>query len=263
MTRGNTASPDQPGRCSARWFGVFLDRVPQDRTDAEIAFLRSLLPLPDYRKVLDVCCGPGRHAGPLARHGHDLTGVDIDPHAIERARAKDPRGRYLVMDARDLDFSDDPHDAVLCMWASFGWFDEQTNFDVLERMTAALRTRGQLVLDVYHRGFFGRTPYERVRDEDGTRIVESVRLDGHRLTVRLRYLPSRTGKDTRDPIVADSTQSEEIFQWNVYTPEELIASCRRFGLRSLVSCSGFDPLRPPSAAVPRMQLVFRKDGAGP
>lgn len=39
-------------------------------------------------RVLDVGCGTGEHALLAARHGADVTGVDIAPTAIARARAK-------------------------------------------------------------------------------------------------------------------------------------------------------------------------------
>src|SRR5690554_6025707 len=37
--------------------------------------------------VLDLCCGPGRHAVPLASKGFDVTAVDLSPFLIGRARA--------------------------------------------------------------------------------------------------------------------------------------------------------------------------------
>lgn len=40
------------------------------------------------KRVLDVGCGTGNHSVELARMGHQVVGVDIDPQMIERARSK-------------------------------------------------------------------------------------------------------------------------------------------------------------------------------
>jgi cyclopropane fatty-acyl-phospholipid synthase-like methyltransferase len=57
-------------------------------------------------RLLDAGCGTGEHALLAASHGADVTGVDIAPTAIARARAKAAeRGltaRFEVADALDL-----------------------------------------------------------------------------------------------------------------------------------------------------------------
>ena len=41
----------------------------------------------DHGRALDLCCGPGRHAVPLAKRGFDVTGVDLSKSTLDRARA--------------------------------------------------------------------------------------------------------------------------------------------------------------------------------
>ncbi|MFC6974999.1 class I SAM-dependent methyltransferase [Halomicroarcula sp. GCM10025709] len=55
--------------------------------------------------VLDVGCGPGRHALALQERGHDVTGIDLSPGAIgvARDRGVEDVQRYDVADAADLD----------------------------------------------------------------------------------------------------------------------------------------------------------------
>jgi len=59
--------------------GYFAD--PEDWPE----IVRSALDRVEGR-VLDVGCGPGSHALYLQEHGHDVTGIDISPGAIEVAR---------------------------------------------------------------------------------------------------------------------------------------------------------------------------------
>jgi SAM-dependent methyltransferase len=110
-------------------------------------------------RLLDLGCGTGGHALPLARRGHALTGVDRAPAMLERARAKaaglvPPAGVPLPVfregDARDLDLGV-RFDAILMMFAVLGYL--HTNAD----LTAALRTvrrhlvpGGHFVFDVWN-----------------------------------------------------------------------------------------------------------------
>lgn len=109
---------------SARWRAEFGDVDPA-RTAADAAFLRAVLPLPAYRRVLDVPCGGGRHVRALRELGYEVTGVDADP-----AVAPD-----LVCDLRDLDSLPTGYDAAITMWASFGYFDVPSMRLVLQRDT--------------------------------------------------------------------------------------------------------------------------------
>ena len=44
---------------------------------------------PRGARILDVGCGQGRTGAYLHSRGHRVTGVDLDPHLIERARELD------------------------------------------------------------------------------------------------------------------------------------------------------------------------------
>ncbi len=54
---------------SRTWHEVFGSRDDPAQTARETAFLERLLPLPDFGRVLDVCCGFGRHAARLVADG--------------------------------------------------------------------------------------------------------------------------------------------------------------------------------------------------
>ena len=115
-------------RLSTQWFETFLDTVPQSQTAAEVDFLARQLPLPRFGHLLDLCCGPGRHASPLARLGYRVTAVDFDRKVLARApRVTAENPRYLVADAGDLFAIDQTFDAVVILWQSFGYFDSEGN----------------------------------------------------------------------------------------------------------------------------------------
>jgi hypothetical protein len=56
----------------------------------------------------------------------------------------------------------------------------------------------------------------------------------------------------------DYGTSEDVFDWQVFTPEEFVAETGRHGFRAVVECTGFDEGREPNANSPRMQFVLER-----
>ena len=73
---------------NARLYLPFLEHG-KERADGEVDALTRLFAefgVPDGGRVLDLACGVGRHSVPLAKRGYEVTGVDISPLFIEKAR---------------------------------------------------------------------------------------------------------------------------------------------------------------------------------
>jgi SAM-dependent methyltransferase len=104
------------------------------------------------RRVLDLACGPGRHAVAAAKRGLDVVGVDRSAFLLEKARAFAAREGVAVewvhADMRDHVLEGDA-DLVLSLFTSFGYFeDDRENRRVLEGAYRSLRPGGSLVVDV-------------------------------------------------------------------------------------------------------------------
>jgi SAM-dependent methyltransferase len=90
-------------------------------TDQEVAFLVELLALEPGDRVLDVGCGPGRHAHAFGRLGIEVVGVDISRRFVELAAADAPPGvRFERRDARRLGFDAEFDAAISLCQGAFG-----------------------------------------------------------------------------------------------------------------------------------------------
>jgi SAM-dependent methyltransferase len=90
-------------------------------TAQEVAFLVDALGLEPGMRVLDVGCGPGRHAHALARLGLEVVGVDISQRFVDLATEAAPAGAtFQRADARDLRFDAEFDAAISLCQGAFG-----------------------------------------------------------------------------------------------------------------------------------------------
>lgn len=230
---------------SETWFELFLRQPDGEQTDLEVDFLKRQLPSSEFRTVLDLCCGYGRHAAPLAEAGYSVVGIDRDPGVVKRARALHDQERltFRILDMTKLSELSGEFDAVICMWQSFGYFDAATNADVLRQIAGHTRTGGRLVLDIYNREFFETKQGTRTSEQHGVKVATTQRMQGDRLIVELEYVEK---------------QQWDVFDWQVFTEETIAGLAQICGLHATLACADFDETIQPSHDRPRMQLLFEK-----
>ncbi len=103
------------------WLDVHGQMLTPEHTEAEIEFIWKAAGLEPGMRVLDVPCGDGRITAPLAARGLRMTGVDITPALLERARRRcESEGQQVEFrhgDMREL-ADEGVFDAVLNCWGS-------------------------------------------------------------------------------------------------------------------------------------------------
>ena len=98
-------------------------------------------------RVLEAGCGTGRVALELARRGHQVTGIDIDPSMIvEARRATQDNMRFVEGDLMDLtDLVDGPFDVVAAPGNVVVYLTPGTEADVVAQLVSVVRPGGLLV----------------------------------------------------------------------------------------------------------------------
>lgn len=106
------------------------------------------------KKLLDLGCGTGNHAIPLAERGYEVTGVDFSQTMLNDANMK-ARSKNLPIDFHLEDIKkvnlNRKFDAVLMMFAVLGY--QLENADVLAALKVAhnhLRQDGLLIFDIWY-----------------------------------------------------------------------------------------------------------------
>jgi SAM-dependent methyltransferase len=119
--------------------------------------------VPADGRILDAPCGIGRHSTRLAKIGYQTVGIDLSPvfvaRAIELADREGVAGRasFHVGDLRRLTesvpASAGPFDAALNLWTSLGYYDEDTDVQILQEYAKLVRPGGILVIYIVNRDF--------------------------------------------------------------------------------------------------------------
>ena len=144
-TRTIAADPEHSHRYAARW-----RRLAAEGHDlnGEARMLDAMAARGS--RILDAGCGTGRVGGRLARSGHTVVGVDVDPALIAYATTDFPDATWLVGDLALVDLPAlgiaEPFDLVFAAGNVLGFLAPSTRVPVLENLRDHLTENGRLVL---------------------------------------------------------------------------------------------------------------------
>lgn len=130
--------------------------------------------------VLDLGCGPGRHALPLADAGLKVTAVDTSPSLLQQLAAGRGQRDIELVEADMREFErPQAFDLIVVMWTSFGYFTAEADHRrVLDRIRASLAPGGRLILDLVGLEYLCRNlqPVHLTEYDDGRLLIERPAL---------------------------------------------------------------------------------------
>ncbi|MDH4044139.1 MAG: class I SAM-dependent methyltransferase [Gemmatimonadota bacterium] len=230
-----------------QWFGEEYLRLYPHRDDADagdaIALVDRVAPLRG-RAVLDLACGPGRHAAQLQTRGARVVGLDLSFPLLIRARRR--TGNLVAMvraDMRHLPFRPLSFDVIVNLFTSFGYFaDDEQHQVVLRDAVALLRHGGTFVLD-----YFNATAVRRQLVPREDRVVGSQRV-----VIERRIAPDERHVLKEMHILDDGRSFVE--RVRLFSRDDLVQLMQRAGL-TVGQQFGDYAGGPPTEAAPRAILV--------
>ena len=222
------------------FFGDFYLRAYADEQRADEARAQALAAVrlagcEAGADVLDVPCGYGRHAVPLARAGFRVVGVDRSEVVLEEARRRAAGGRWpklVAADYRRLPFADASFDAAVNLFTSLGYLGDEEDTLVLEEIARVLRPGGRLVIEILPRDRLVR----QLREQDWRLLGEG------RLLLEQRTFDPVAGIVQTTQTLIDSTGERDSrpFSIRVYSATELVAMLMRAGFAEAKCFGDFD-----------------------
>jgi SAM-dependent methyltransferase len=245
---GSSRSEPETSPDHQHWFEPIADHLGSaylrysftKGTAQEVDFVVEALSLVAGDRVLDVGCGPGRHAHELARRGMIVHGVDISQRFIDLATAAaPPRATFERLDARALPFRSEFDAAVCLCQGAFGLMTaDGENETVLSGIAAGLTPGGMLALTAF-------SSYFAVKYHQSATFDAATGISHERTEVR-----------------DEGGRVAEVDMWTAcFTPRELGLLCDRCGLE-VVDLWSVEPGRygrlPPSVETPEFLVIARR-----
>ena len=192
-------------------------------------------------KILDVCCGQGRHIIELARRGYkDVTGIDYSNFLLQTGKKNAQKDglnvKFKQSDARTITFPSDSFDVVTILGNSIGYF-ESSNDDirVLKNIYRILKRHGKILIDItdgdYIRKNYQPRSWEWIDKKYFVARERSLSLDQQRLISREVIVQVDKG------VLVDQFYAERL-----YSPEYITQILKEAGFINIQNHGNISPV---------------------
>jgi len=217
----------------SEWFNTpYYRELYAHRSNEEasefISKLIKLLPAAPC-KVLDVCCGNGRHSAVFVSNGYSVVGIDISSTSIEEAKERSlAQARFEIADARDFSL-DEQFCIAVNLFTSFGYFEtREEHVAMLKRIYHHLNDGGSFVLD-----FFNATQVIQsgcshvVKESNGKTYTIDKAITCNRVEKRIEISMDEKSVDFKESVA-------------LYTQSELVAMLGEAGFTNVRVYGSYD-----------------------
>ena len=219
------------------WRKMYPFMFPKQKFDGAGQEIDSVLELADLKSgdVLDLACGPGRHATTLAKRGFRVTGVDLSPFLLRQAKglaqAEGVSIEWVREDMRSF-ARPEAFDLAISLFTSFGYFgDRRDDVRVLRNVYQSLRENGAIVMEM-----MGKERLASVFQPTG-----SVKLPDGRILVERREILDNWSRIRNEWIVIEGdTATTFQFEISIYSGHELKDRLYEAGFNEVTLFGGFD-----------------------
>lgn len=187
-----------------------------ENAPSEVNFMEEMLELEPGDKILDLCCGVGRHAIYFAQDGFNVMGLDLSKVYLDIAAKKAAKlgvdVEWLKADMREIPFENE-FDGIVNVFTSFGYFhDQDENQKVLDNVYKALKPGGRFLIELMNRDYliknFQTSSWAEV---DGGYVLEERSFDPYHDMLYNRWI-----------IIRENGEVEELpFSHHIYSAYKL------------------------------------------
>jgi SAM-dependent methyltransferase len=228
----------------------YAEGLTEQRTNREVKFIVNNLKLTKSMEILDLACGHGRHTNRLAKHGCNVTGIDITKGFLDiarkEARKKKLNVKYLCQDMRNIKYKE-KFDRTLLLFTAFGYFDDRTNLKVLQNIARALKPNGLLCFDTFNREAFLKSYLPYIVTEKGNDLM--IDIHSYDKTTYRLY--------NKRIVIRNGQRKDKPFFVRLYSPNEIKALLKKAGLKLLKIYSDWEG-KPFTVDSRRMIIVAEK-----
>ncbi|MCX6165242.1 MAG: class I SAM-dependent methyltransferase [Ignavibacteriae bacterium] len=174
------------------WFSnKYYLELYKHRDEKEAIYLINLIQrninLMNGCKVLDVCCGSGRHSIELAKRGFNVTGFDLSDYLIRQANRqkkgleeRNLKLNFQIKDMRIFNFKKS-FDVVINIFSSFGYFENDSeNFKVFINVNSSLKKNGYFVFDFLNESYLRKNLVKKdFVIMNGKKIIQERRIENN------------------------------------------------------------------------------------
>jgi len=199
-------------------------------TRKEVDLFIKILNMNPEDRILDLCCGQGRHCVELANRGFNrVEGLDRSHYLIQKAKKESLSVRFREGDARKLPYASDTFDVVMILGNSFGYFETaKEDMMVLREVLRVLKPWGRFLIDIsdgeYLRKNIKPRSWEWIDKKYFVCRERSLSLDKTRLISREIISNVDSG------VIADQFYAERL-----YAENEIIEFLKQAGFNNIIS----------------------------
>jgi SAM-dependent methyltransferase len=154
---------------------VLFNQQRLSNTQEEVEKIEKLLQIKRPAKILDLCCGRGRHSLEFSRRAYDVIGVDRTSAYIEKAKLEAEKlnlnATFVLGDMREYRAPNN-FDVIINMFGSFGYFESPEDDEmVVKNMYTSLRAGGQFLIETAGKEIVARNFQKRDWSEEGDLLI--------------------------------------------------------------------------------------------
>lgn len=120
--------------------------------DKSVEWITEIAPSSNYKKLLDLGCGPGLYAERLFKKGYKITGIDYSKrsinYAMDKACERNQDINYIYKNYLEINYNNE-FDLVTLIYCDFVVLSDEHREILLKKVYDSMKVGGRFIFDVF------------------------------------------------------------------------------------------------------------------